>query len=78
MSIPNLKRIRATNATQLSAWLASQDTSPQEVMLVTHTDANPDKHFSLSEVHASLADHGWQPGRRYTLNATLIGHVISR
>ena len=78
MSIPNLKRVRVASVGALGVWLANAPNTPQHLMLVTFTDACGDKHVSPVQVDDTLAEFGWDRGRRYTLGANQIGHVISR
>ena len=78
MKIPALKRIKVTSRTDLTTWLARHDDQAESVMLVTQTDPASPKHVSRETVAEALAAHGWVAGPRFTLNDTLIGHVVSR
>jgi len=78
MTIPNLKRIKINSEVELSTWLTNNADLEKSVMLVTFNKNSPEKHVSHDAVHSALKTHGWTPGRRYTLNANLIGHVIAR
>lgn len=76
MDIPKLKRITVTSDADLRAWLARHRTSGESVMLVTRARRGSPNHVSRAEVGAALAAQGWVAGPRYTLNGSLIGHVI--
>jgi hypothetical protein len=78
MTIPSLKRIKVASEQALNDWLAAQPEGPQSVMLVTFNKAAPARSVSRDQVARAVQDHGWVAGRRYTLNKTLVGHVISR
>lgn len=77
MNIPNLKRIKISSVLELTTWLAKNPDQEEDVMLVTHTKASGPNHVSHEQVREALDAHGWRAGFRYTLNATLIGHLIS-
>lgn len=72
MTIPTLKRIRIASDADLTRALKKLD---QEIMLVTHGDANHPKHISTDTVQTALAAYGWASGRRYTLTGTQVGQV---
>jgi hypothetical protein len=78
MSIPNLKRVRISSVQELESWLAKQSDQAQSVMVVTYSEATHDKFVSHDQVGDVLTAHGWDAGRRYTLNGNLIGHVMSK
>lgn len=78
MTIPNLKRVKVSSVQELRNWLARHPDHDDSVMLVTHDKTARQKHVSRDQLHDVLAAHGWTGGRRYTLNGTLIGEVISR
>ncbi len=78
MNIPKLKRIRISSEEDLRIWLAGHSGQEGSVMLVTSTKAASRPHVSRAQVGDALAAHGWIGGPRYTLNATLVGHVITR
>lgn len=77
MTIPTLKRIKVASLSQLNTWLAKNAEPGSRVMLVTCDKSSRDQYLSNQEVDEALSQHGWQAGRRYTLNGGLIGHVIS-
>ncbi len=78
MTIPTLKRIKISSERDLRHWLAAGPVVDGSVMLVTFNRTSPAKHVSHAEVHAALSEHGWVSERRYTLNSTLVGHVIRK
>ena len=78
MRIPDLKRIRITSADDLRHWLARNADFADRVMLVTHARSTDARHVSREDVVDVLAENGWVGEARYTLNATLLGHVIRR
>ena len=78
MEIPNLKRVKVSSETELTTWLAKNSELSESVMLVTQCRPASPKFVSRAQVHDALAAHDWVAGPRFTLNATLVGHVISR
>lgn len=78
MNMPSLKRIRVTSEQQLRSRLARLSPDDASVMLVTCTRSTPDKYLSPDCIRSAVIAHGWSNGRRYTLNANQIGHVIHR
>lgn len=78
MTLPNLKRIKVSGSQEIESWLSKNVNFTEQAMLVTHTEASHTKHVSNAQVQASLEAHGWISKRRYTLNKTLIGHVICK
>ncbi len=78
MDRPNLKRITIAAERDLRNWLSKFDGPEQTVMLITPCQSSRKGGLSQDQVQAALSDHGWKPGRRYTLNANLLGHVIHR
>ncbi len=78
MNIPNLKRVKISSEQELRVWLNKHPNQEQSVMLVTHNKKFLEKHVSREQVQGALIEHGWADGPRYTLNAHLIGHVISK
>jgi enoyl-[acyl-carrier-protein] reductase (NADH) len=76
--IPNLKRFNISSDQELDALLAKLTDCAEKVMVVTHCVSSHPKHVSRKQVHDALVRHGWKSGQIYTLNASLIGHVISR
>lgn len=78
MKIPSMKRVKVTSPQELDVWLTKYDGTPGSVMLVTHADAAHKDHVSREQVQGVLGVHGWAAGVRYTLNATLLGHVITK
>ncbi len=78
MDIPNLKRVRVSSETELTTWLSKNSDQSESVMLVTQCRPSSSKYVSREQVHDALVAHDWVAGPRFTLNATLIGHVISR
>jgi len=77
-AIPSLKRLTISSQGQLESWLAKHSGGAQSVMLVTHANASHPDYVGREHVAEALAVHGWQAGRRYTLNADLLGHVITK
>ena len=75
MTIPNLKRVKIASEQELSSWLGKNPDHAGDVMVVTQSSG--EKHVSVEQVLAAIAEHGWTAGRRYTLNGNLIGQVIS-
>lgn len=78
MTIPNLKRVKVASEQELENWLVQHPDQDDEIMVVTHNKTSADKHVSREQVAEALAAHGWISGTRYTLNGTLIGHVIRK
>lgn len=78
MNIPNLKRVKISSEQELRIWLAKNPNQDKSVMLVTHNKTSHVKHVSREQVRDALTAHSWVEGARYTLNATLIGHVIGK
>ena len=78
MTIPNLKRIKFTSPEELTVWFAKNHDQAERVMLVTHAEPSHTKHVSHEMVEETLSYHGYRTERRYTLNPTLIGHVVSK
>lgn len=78
MMVPTLKRIKVSSEEALTSWLSQHRGAEDCVMLVTYSDASSAKHVSRERVADALAAHGWVPGARYTLNGSLLGHVIRK
>ena len=78
MKIPNLKRVKISSEQELRIWLAKHPHQEECVMLVTYSNASRPKYVSREQVRDALTAHGWVAGPRYTLNAILMGHVISK
>ena len=78
MTLPQLKRIRIDSIDTLRQWLAKNDALAQGVMLVTRADASHLLHVTREQVQSALSDFGWVTDRRYTLNASFLGHAIRR
>jgi predicted alpha/beta-hydrolase family hydrolase len=70
--------VTISSQAQLASWLAKHPGDAQSVMLVTHVDASHRDYVSREDVAEALAVHGWSAGRRYTLNADLLGHMIAK
>lgn len=78
MSIPALKRVTIRTRQELENWVKKHPELDGSVMLVTRNEASGSKHVSREDLQDALALTGWQCGRRYTLNAAMIGQVIHR
>lgn len=78
MNIPSLKRVKISSEQDLNNWLTKHSSQEQSVMLVTHNKSSLEKHISREQVQDAIIKHGWVDGPRYTLNAHLVGHVISK
>lgn len=78
MTIPTLKRVKITSIQELRTWLAKNADHAGSVMVVTQSAPDSENYVSVDAVGGALGDHGWQAGRRYTLNKTLLGHVITK
>ena len=75
MRIPKLKRVKVSTVQQLATWGAKHATPTQQVMIVTCNATSRDKHLSRDQVSGVLGPHGWDIGRSYTLDGTLVGHI---
>ncbi|MFT6945320.1 MAG: hypothetical protein ACJAUW_001902 [Yoonia sp.] len=78
MSIPNLKRVRVSSEAELRRWFALGSEQMEPVMLVTYNRTSADKNVSHDQEHAAMDAYGWVHGQKFTLNKSLIGHVIRR
>lgn len=78
MRVPNLKRLKIGSEQDLRGWLAKAPHPEDRVMLVTHCKSAHPNYVSREQVEDALSAHGWVAGPRYTLNATLLGHVIRK
>lgn len=77
MNLPKLKRVKVSTEQELRTWLNKNSECPQEVMITTCNKASRKKHLSSQQVRKTAAECGWIPGRSYTLDGNLHGHVIS-
>lgn len=77
MPKPNVKRIKVSTEQELRNFLAKESGPCQEVMIVTCNAGSRDKHIGSEQVRSAAREHGWTPGRSYTLDGNLVGHVIS-
>lgn len=77
MTIPNLKRVKISKSEELDVWLRKNCDYAQSIMLVLFDQSSGEKFIPVEIVNELVLLHGWQSGRRYTLNGNLIGHVIS-
>lgn len=75
MGPPKLKRVTIRSEQQLTTWLR-KNTTPQSVMLVTKVAAAGGTDPDRAQVRDALTSQGWRDGRRYTLSAHQVGHVI--
>ena len=78
MAVPTMKRVTVTSELALRSWLTGAAGQAGQVMLVTRADATSAKHVSREQMQTAAAEHGWTPGRRYTLGAGIVGQVIER
>lgn len=74
----DLKRIEISSEPELKARLDKNSGQAGSVMLVTHTNAFSSKHVSHEQIREALGEHDWVSKMRYTLNKSLIGHVIAK
>ena len=78
MTLPNLKRVKLASEMDLKSWLSKNRDHASPVMLVTHANPAHPNHVSRQQVADALVSNGWSAGKRYTLNPTLLGHVIEK
>ena len=76
MAIPKLKRIKVSTETELRNWLGRNAGQGQEVMIVTCNRTSRHKYISSHLVREAVLESGWRPGRSYTLEGNLVGHVV--
>ncbi|MFD1344643.1 hypothetical protein [Litorisediminicola beolgyonensis] len=76
MTMPNMKRVKVSSEQALRNALAKGPGSRLEMMIVTCDATSRDTHISSEQVRQAARENGWQPGRSYTLNGNLLGHVI--
>ena len=77
MPKPRMKRIKISTEQELRNFLAKKSGPQQDVMIVTCSAKSRDKHISSEQVRDAARDNGWNPGRSYTLDGNLVGHVVS-
>lgn len=75
MIIPKLKRVKVATEQELHTWLRKNADIGQDVMIVTCNKTSRDKHISSDAVRRAFHEFGWTPGRSYTLEGNLDGHI---